>query len=62
MTEAGWFGVNVTRWEAAYPEWKVSAAGDGYYARRRVNGSMVTGPAATLDILASMIDALPESP
>ncbi len=57
----GRFGLNVGRFEAAFPGWRLGARteGFGFSARRLVNGRL-TGPAveaATLDELARLVEA-----
>ena len=60
------FGLNVGRFEAAFPGWRVSAltGGFGFSARRLVNGRRTghTVEAATLDELARLVEAEREGP
>jgi hypothetical protein len=57
----GRFGLNVGRFEAAFPGWRVGAptGGFGFSARRLVNGRRTghTVEAATLDELARLVEA-----
>jgi hypothetical protein len=60
------FGLNVGRFEAAFPGWRVGAptGGFGFSARRLVNGRRTghTIEAATLDELARLVEAEREGP
>jgi hypothetical protein len=64
--DPGGFGLNVGRFEAAFPGWRLGAStgGFGFSARRLVNGrpSGYTVEAATLDELARLVEAEPEGP
>lgn len=59
-TPPGRFGLNVGRFEAAFPRWRLAATnrGHGFSARRLVNRRR-SGPAqaATLDELATLVQA-----
>ena len=62
----GRFGLNVGRFEAAFPGWRLGAptGGFGFSARRLVNGRPSGHPveAATLDELARLVEAGPDGP
>jgi hypothetical protein len=62
----GRFGLNVGRFEAAFPGWRLGApiGGFGFSARRLVNGRPSGQPveAATLDELASLVEAARDGP
>ena len=62
----GRIGLNVGRFEAAFPGWRVGAptGGFGFSARRLVNGRRTghTVEAATLDELARLVEAEREGP
>jgi hypothetical protein len=64
--EPGGFGLNVGRFEAAFPGWRLGAptGGFGFSARRFVNGrpSGRRVEAVTLDALAKIVEAEPEGP
>ena len=64
--EPGGFGLNVGRFEAAFPGWRVGAptGGFGFWARRLVNGrpSGRRVEAVTLDELAKIVQAEPKGP
>src|SRR5260370_29192534 len=64
--EPGGFGLNVGRFEAVFPGWRLGAptGGFGFSARRLVNGrpSGRGGEAVTLDELAKIVEAEPEGP
>ena len=64
--EPGGFGLNVGRFEAAFPGWRLGAptGGFGFSARRLVNGrpSGRRVEAVTLDELAKIVEAEPERP
>jgi hypothetical protein len=66
MEEPGRFGLNVGRFEAAFPGWRLGArtGGFGFSARRFVNGrpSGHTVEAPTLDELATLVEAGREEP
>jgi len=66
MEEPGRFGLNVGRFEAAFPGWRLGAStgGVGFSARRLVNGrpSGHAVEAATLDELARLVEAECEEP
>lgn len=63
---SGKFGLNVGRFEATFPDWRLGAptGGFGFSARRLVNGrpSGHAVQAATLDELARLVEAEREQP